>query len=245
MSHIPAPKYLAALLLFLTVVGVGTVWLLIRANGYQILTNPVRFVQTGVVSVTVHPVRDTRVTINGVVQPSAQFTFPDLLPGRYTVRLENEGFTSWESTLVLRRGEAKYLDSAVLFYTQPIKEPVPVRDQDRLSRLLANRAPTDAAISLSGGEIWANSKLVTRYSTPVTKAYWLIPEKQLVVEVDNSLRALEVDGSHDVTLLELPADEDAQFIPIAGGSKILVKIADTLSLYEVTASLSLVPLPSF
>jgi len=246
MTHLPSGRYMAFMGLFVLVLVLSGSWLLLRANGYTVLWEPFRLVKSGVISLRVHPSTDIAITINSVPQRAGQRDFPDLVPGRYTVRVEREEFSPWEKTVQIVGGDALRYEDVVLFYAEPAHRVVTESERSVFEKVLASRADFRSGLQIFDNEIWNEDELVTRYSATVTDALWLPGRTHVLALVDNELHVLEKDGGQDL-ILATPAGlaSDIQFAPISGGSELIVLADGQMEIYAITESKILLRLPTF
>ncbi len=243
-SRLPIWRILVAL--FFVGVGCAGIWTVIRANGYQILTSPVRVVKTGLISLRVHPDQEINIYLNGILQPPHKVDFTDLTPGRYTILITKPNFQNWEQTVNLTAGQAITNRDVTLYYTHPlitkVDDPTQIK---QYAALVDNPSRYKRQIEVIGNEVWADDQLVTRYSSQVTEAMWAPGETHVLILVNNQLHSVELTQNTDTILFSLPEAKNVRYAPIAGGQKILVGADDQLFIYTVTEPYSLIPLPSF
>lgn len=239
------PSSLLIVLLFLVAI-IGGGWVVLRANGYRLLTNPVRFVKTGLISLRVHPDSQLSIYLNGKIQPSHQEDFGDLSPGRYTIKITSPGFKNWEQTVTIAAGQAIIRHDITLFYTAPTKEKITdPQQQAEYQPLIQDVSRFQHQLEIIGDEVWAGDELVTRYSSPITEAIWYPDETHILILVKNQLHVVEFPHGNDTPLFDLGTAQNVTFVPLDGGQKILVQTDGQLFLYTVTDPYSLIPLPSF
>lgn len=90
------------------VIGIGTLITLYVANGYDINRNNGELIQNGIVFVDSKP-KGATVYLNDKAEQSRTDTRMVLPAGTYTVRLEAEGYRSWERTFSLEGGQIQRL----------------------------------------------------------------------------------------------------------------------------------------
>lgn len=221
-------------------------WILVRANGYQILLDPLRFVKTGVITVRVHPDNETTFTLNDVVIRGGRFDVADLTPGRYTLRLQRDQFVTWEETVELAAGQALRFEDIILFYENPETRLVTESEREIMDDVLNSRDDFRSGLQIIGGEVWNEDELVTRYSTAVTDALWLPGRTHILAKVGQALHVLEKSGEQDIVLVQIPeTTENVRFAPLSGGAQLVVDLDGVYWLYDITLPKTLLHLPSF
>ncbi|MBI4175073.1 carboxypeptidase regulatory-like domain-containing protein [Candidatus Berkelbacteria bacterium] len=238
--------YLFTIRFFIAFLALITIWVLLVANGYHILTAPFRIVKIGLISFTAHP-SDPQVFLNGKARTSGRHLIDNLPPGRYTLRLQKEGYYSWEITTDVHAGEAVVYDDIVLFYTEPRRLPIsdPL-EQERYQKLLENPDRFQAGLQVLDREIWAEEQFVTRYDQPIEQALWYPGKTHILVLVGKELHLIEATGVHDIVLQTFPtASNSIRFAPASGGQFIVIQSGDQLELLEITAPRPLIDLPTF
>lgn len=237
---------MAFMALFICVLALSGSWLLLRANGYTVLWAPFRLVKSGVISLRVHPSTELAITINNVLQRAGQRDFPDLVPGRYTVRVERQNFSAWEETVSIVGGDAQRYEDVILFYREPAHRPVTEAERSVFDKVLASRADFRSGLQILENEIWNEDALITRYSTTVADALWLPGRTHVLALVGNELHILEDDGGQDRILATLSGEvSQIQFAPISGGSELIILADGQMEIYEITEPKTLLRLPTF
>ncbi len=243
MRHLPPLPYLFGLVIFFVgvfSVGIGlTFW----ANGYRLLTRPIRIVKTGVISLETHPTQGVNIYLNRELQPSGQTDFTALAPGRYAIRVEQPDFWPWETSVELDAGQAIRLEDIVLFYTDPLIETVTNSDLlGSYQTVLRKPEHFEYGLQILETELWAYDHFVTRYSLPIRQAVWLPDETHLLVLIASDLHILDLDGQNDRVLYTFPLDaQTIRFAPLAGGQKVLIEIDGTYLVLTITQPYSLLP----
>ena len=93
-----------------------------------------------------------------------------------------------------------------------------------------------AGLQVFGNEVWANEKLVTRYSEPVKQALWLPDNVHILIQLADSLHVVERTGGHDIILLAFAVDTPiTRFAPLVGGEKLIIQSVGKLELLTITA----------
>lgn len=245
MSHHPARWYVLTIYVFFSLVILSSFWIIFRANGYRLMTSPIRIVKTSVISVDVHPKIGADIYINNNLQRVGLADFIDLAPGRYALRVEKGGYKSWETTVDLPAGQAVRFASLTLLYSEPKLLTLTPTEEQAAQSALDQIDRFQRGLQVFEGELWASDELVTRYSQPIKQAVWLPDEQHLLVLERTTLHYFDLESRQDTVLLTLPIANDVRFVPMAGGQKIALDLDGILSVYEITDPYSIVPLPSF
>lgn len=246
MRHVPSRPHIAFLVIFFSIVLLIGIWLVFRGNGYRVLTNPLRFVRTGVISLHVDPRHDVTVELNRQRMPTGQFDYKDLIPGRYSIVVNRSGFTPWGETVDVQGGRLIRFSNIQLFYEEPkATSIIELADIETVKALFKDIERVESGIQIFGGEVWANDQFVSRYGSPVRQAVWLPGKHHLIVVLDKSIHVIEVTGGHDLQLITFEnAPKTLRVIPFAGGQKLAVEADDTYTTYEITTSTPFLNFPT-
>jgi hypothetical protein len=100
--------------------------LILYARGYSLNTEERRVVRTGMILIDTNLPR-VLAALNG--QPAESEDDPVLLrgleEGQYSVRLEREGYTSWEATIPVAQEQVTRIEHVLMLFTEPERE-VPI-----------------------------------------------------------------------------------------------------------------------
>ena len=176
--------------------------LIFVANGYYFNLKTFKLQKTGMI-VLRGSNGGIAIIVNG---KKSQNSFPiklrRLIPGRYDIKIEKEGYQSWERVFQLEGGQAIVKNNINLFLTNPsIKEKS--KNADDILTLKNNYKERTKNITLKGSEIWVNNKLVTRYSQPILAAFLDPDEDHLYVQIGDLIRVIETEGTNDFVLIKL------------------------------------------
>lgn len=243
MRHLPNKPYLIGLICFLGIVLSVGVTLTFWANGYRLLTNPLRLVKTGVISLEVHPAQGIMVQLNQQSAATSSTVYADLTPGRYTITVTRDQFFPWTTTVDLAAGKAVRLEDIVLFYREPIQEEI--IETTRIAQfdaILRHPERFQYGLQILDNELWAFDHLVTRYSQPISSAYWLPDEAHVIASVAGDIHVMDLDGQNDRVILKVPpATQVVRLAPISGGQKLVLDIDGLYQIYTVTEPYSFLP----
>ncbi|OGZ61990.1 MAG: hypothetical protein A2932_00695 [Candidatus Spechtbacteria bacterium RIFCSPLOWO2_01_FULL_46_10] len=108
---------------FVLIFLIATPSVVLYTRGYRINFTERTIVQTGGISITPHP-SNASVLLDGEEKEKTSFLFRDavfrnILPRTYNVRVEKEGYTSWEKFLVVREGKVEQVKNLRLFPKEP------------------------------------------------------------------------------------------------------------------------------
>lgn len=244
-NHLPSRTYALVLAIFFLMMVIFAGWLLFKASGYQILQSPFRIVKTSLLDLTVHPDDQLTISLNGKAMPPNKHTLTNLSPGRYQIIIERPDYQPWETTTDLEPGEALSYPDIILFLKQPVAVVVENAEAKIYESVLSHPERFQAGLQVFGNEVWANEKLVTRYSEPVKQALWLPDNVHILIQLADSLHVVERTGGHDIILLAFAVDTPiTRFAPLVGGEKLIIQSVGKLELLTITAPFGRVSFPS-
>ena len=110
-------KKLLGIIAFLIIVSLITAGIIFYARGYRPDFKNGKIGPTGVVSIKSNP-SGAEVFIEGESKGTTNLDIPDLKPGKYLIKMEKDGFSSWEKEIEVKK-EAVNLIKAVLFPIAP------------------------------------------------------------------------------------------------------------------------------
>lgn len=207
---------LVFLIVFLLTIVIASVAVL-KVNGYVINWRNLRVERLAVLALRIDP-KDALIQVAGQVFTKSFFEDPiELLPGRYEVVVSKEGFHDWKHSINLEPGKAVFFEGVTLFLRQPQKlnqRPATPREQS-ISELNAN-------LRIHGNELYlrgsAETKdmLITRLSSKIIRAI-MLDKFHVVLQVNNEIRVMDLDGSNDILLLKLAQDQAVNLISLNGG----------------------------
>ncbi|MBU2595418.1 PEGA domain-containing protein [Patescibacteria group bacterium] len=114
-------KYLFKVIFYILAL-LAAIYLVLLASGYKLDLKRKIFVETGSIYLNSNP-KDVKIYLNGRLKSNrAPFKLSYLLPGNYQVRVEKEGFKSWEKNLSIKSGLVAYESEVILYYNQPKEE---------------------------------------------------------------------------------------------------------------------------
>ena len=114
-------KYLLKVFVYLGALLIA-IYLVILASGYKYDSRRNNFVETGNIYINSNP-KDVKIYIDGKLRSKkAPFKLGYLLPGNYQVKVEKDGYKSWEKNLEVKAGLVTYESEIILFYNNPKTE---------------------------------------------------------------------------------------------------------------------------
>ena len=114
-------KYLFKIIFYIFALLVA-IYLVLLASGYKLDLERKIIIETGSIYLNSNP-KDVKIYLNGKLKSvKAPFKLSYLLPGNYQIKIEKEGFKSWEKNLSVKSGMVVYESEVTLFYNQPQEE---------------------------------------------------------------------------------------------------------------------------
>ncbi len=161
--------------------------------GYRYNFGTGSIVQTGVLSLTSTP-KSARVSLDGKLLGSTTPTvFKNIFPGEHTIRLEKDGYTSWEKHLTVESRQTAFVENAVLFLNET---PTLIRETT-FTAVRVNPTRSKAVYTITQGqwaEIWVHDLIIGTESLvsrlPITtntqiQFQWLDNDTILSIEAMN------------------------------------------------------------
>src|SRR3990170_9018758 len=110
-------RKLSGLSLFLVTAFLLTVGVTLYARGYRPNIKEKTLEPTGIISIKSQP-SDAEVFIDGEKKGTTDLNIPPLSPGKYTVKITKEGFSSWSKEIKVKKERVNLLE-VVLFPLAP------------------------------------------------------------------------------------------------------------------------------
>jgi hypothetical protein len=182
------------------------VFILYEANGYRLDKTNWHLELTGLISLDGQPKQVDAITINGKnVATNLPYKTKKLLPGFYDIAASKNGYTTWNKTIYLNGGQAYEDKKMFLFLTKPVLE---VTTKNMTIESLTNDAKNQASIvTIKENEIWYDEELVTRFSDTPKSAILADDKLHVFFQLGSELRVIELDGSNNTKLFDLPDTE--------------------------------------
>lgn len=110
-------KYLLKIIFYFFAILVA-LYIVLLASGYKFDSIKKAFVQTGSIYINSNP-KDVKIYLNGKLKATkTPFKLSYLLPGNYEIKIEKEGFESWQKNLMVKPGLVTSESEVILFYSQ-------------------------------------------------------------------------------------------------------------------------------
>ncbi|MEK7143135.1 MAG: PEGA domain-containing protein [Patescibacteria group bacterium] len=125
----------------------------------------------------------------------------NLFPGDYEITISYQGYKPWQKSITVLPGKASAYQNIILFLETPenISEPLKINLED-----FKNEAQNNTQeIELLGAEIYLNKRLITRFSQNITAAFVFPDKYHLVVQIENEILIIDLDGSNIQSLFKL------------------------------------------
>lgn len=179
---------------FLVVASVTMVW----ANGWEYDTDQGRFQQTVIVA-SEPTIKNASIYLNGkLVASESPWQRRGLSPGRYILRLEKQGYNSWQEIFDLQAGQTGYIhDSVDLVAAKPLIT-------EHGGEFSPSAELFDAGLALEDDELLDNGKLVSRFTTPPLSAHRFLGG--YLYQAGRELRLLFTVADQDYLLYSAPSD---------------------------------------
>ncbi|AKM82770.1 TPA: PEGA domain-containing protein [Candidatus Berkelbacteria bacterium] len=180
--------------------------LVLVANGYHLNYKNFKVEKTGMIVIygSTEPVK---VTINGkektVTLPAK---FPQLFPGSYSVKIEKEGFFSYQKSFQLNGGQAVMVNDINLI-KQNIKPKEIVSDIKTINKIKSDNIVDTTQFAIIKNELWQNDKLITRFSQEIISAVYDSSASQFLVQLSDGIHVIFPDGSNDNLIIKFDSIE--------------------------------------
>jgi len=187
------------------------------AAGYQFDWKTRRLTQTSLIFLSGRP-RDAQVSINGQwVANRLPLRLSSVVPGTYDVVVEKEGYIPWRKTFSLDAGAARAETDIRLFLTRV--EVSDVTDPELIQTVTENTSPSPL---ISDHELRVGSRLVTRVSGELKSAAASPDRSHIFFQVGRDVRVVEADGTNELLLFTLSAEESSNLLVLADGTELVL-----------------------
>lgn len=235
MSKVKKIQFLGFVTSVLTVVVGLAITLLVlgTANGYRIDFTNFKIDKVGAIVINAVPNGSTAKVGRSEHNLTSFSNMISLLPGRYDISINKDGYKEWKNFVRLESGQAIVFDKVYLF----LKEPKLVLER---AATLAEQVVLDAnpIVLISGGEIRIKlagsvaDLLVTRLSEPVSSAE-LLDDNHIVFQVNSQIRIIEKAGTNDTLILDLEEASPVKLISRQNGAVLGVVKNGVLKEYKI------------
>lgn len=208
-------------ILFILIAG----FLIVKALGYQVDPRFFKLTKTGLILIKTNP-RQVKVFVDGQFKgEKTPLRLTNILPGWYDIKIEKEGYQSWQKRVEVRPEEAVGLDNIVLFLEKPKIEPITELDKGLLKKLI-NLLPNPELQIQNQNEIWLEEKLVARFSQPVEQVLFYPDKEHIAFVLEGSLQIIDQDGTNFKKLF--PISPSSPFIFLEEGEVVVYQENDKL-----------------
>lgn len=201
---------------------------LLYAQGYKYNFADQKFSRTGAIAIKSNV--DAQVNLNGGSTKKTSFfgnsaSVDGLLPGTYTVRVEQAGYYLWQKKAAVQEGLVTDFPKVMLISNKDEDQ------QDLQTEITSLLYPKIASVSASSKsedgkktlqwtthEIWVmwqgdsnyqpfhkqdDKELITRFASPIKKAGWFRDSDHFVVEAGSRYYVLEIDTRGGVNIVKI------------------------------------------
>lgn len=184
--------------------------LIAYANGYHVNIKNFHLQRTGMIVVD-GQLKTVKIYVNTQEYvTSLPVRFSRLAPGRYDVKVTSSNYQDWEKVVNLSGGEAVNLSNVVLFLQVPQVSKSPA-DQSIENRANSNYINQTAGITVNTNELRYQDKLITRFSQTILGAIYDSNSDHFYLQLNDELRAIDIDGSNNRLLIKLSSAEPVKF----------------------------------
>jgi len=208
---------------FLIVASATLVW----ANGLRYDTTKGSFTRTVIVA-SEAKIKNVNCYLNNqLIANRSPWQKRGLEPGRYTVRLEKDGFWPWEQVFDLSPGQAGYIESSVeLIALNPLKEKY---ESDFTRTLSAN---LDPGLAFVDNELLDRGQLVTRFSFTPSRVYRY--GQGYLYQHNQELRIFFPAGSQDFPVYKATSSEILPLKLLEDTWQVILQEGDQIYLVSLT-----------
>lgn len=190
---------MATFVVFICVSAYTLIW----ANGLRY--NPVTktFQQTSVVSVEAQLPNATVVLNGDVIGHKAPLNKRNLLPGRYSLSIDQPGYQSISEVFQLEPGQVKIIDKTVVLLANN-----PQTIKNATNQTYYDREAYDVGITVVNGAVFDNGTLVTRLSS--NPIIFRRINNSYIYQLNNQLRIYLPEGNRDNLVYTLSSADPAR-----------------------------------
>lgn len=200
--------------------------LVMTAMGFRYNPHTQRYQKTGMIIAT-NPPRESVLVLDGrklALKPSTRI--PNLLPGTYRLRVTKSGYLPWEKTVTVEPSFVVNLGTITLFRQHPIK----ITNNQHYLELLPYHVP-DNQVRVIDNEIWLGTRLVSRFSEPISNALLWTDRNYIIYLKGAEIRAIGINGEHDQLLYTRQSTEATPFALIDG--RIVVQDGAAITVLQI------------
>ncbi len=193
--------------------------IVLKANGYQLNVKTGKFIKTGMIVLDADP--QGTIKLDGKVLRKQGYPnrIGNLIPGSYDIEVGTPNYQTWEKTIAVSFGQASVYDHIKLFRQSALDTNAP--SDLTLLELTTESKNYQGNLQVIGSEVFLNDTLVTRFSQNVSTAVLFPDDYHLVFQIANEIRVIDLDGSNNKLLFELPNDLPTQISFRQGGNLVI------------------------
>lgn len=189
-----------------------SLYLIFYSQGLKINLKTFKIYKTGLLLIEADSLPD-KVTINGENYTGKKQFFVNLLPGSYSVTVSKSGFVTWNKEVVIKRDLISSNQKVILFKENPeiltLTETSKIDLINAPNSILAENATDNMAFN--DYEIWIGTKLVTRFSTPITNVKWHTDLEHILFQLGDEIRIIDSNGFNNTLLVKLSNNQSTKF----------------------------------
>lgn len=184
-------------------------FLVTQATGYRFNPHQNKYQKTGLIIVSSAPA-DSFLELDGKSYPlSATTRIPNIIPGVYRLSIVKENYQSWHKTVTIGPGLVVHIKHVSLYLAKPIELPNPAQ----YASLIPFYSVRDSRLRLEDGEIWFDSKLVSRFDEAPSDAL-VLPNEHIAYLHGDEIRVVENNGENDQLLYKRQTADATTFVLI-------------------------------
>lgn len=180
-----------------------SVLIILKANGYQLNWRYWKITKTGMIILDGDP-QDVKVKINQKYLEGFPLRLSNLTPGSYEVTVTKAGYQSWQKNFNVGEGRAVIIENIVLFLQEPRDATKPDLSPQQVANEFQNFTNQ---IEIKGDELHWQNNLVTRFGSQVLSAVIYPDNSHFIVQLNNEIRVIDLDGSNNLLLFKLTSSE--------------------------------------
>lgn len=186
--------------------------LVIYSMGYKINLSARKIIKTGMIVISAD-VKPDRILLNNKEMPLKKDNAFTLEPGHYSLEIFKDGYHDWSANSIVEEELVNYFNNIILFKkNSPL---VKLEDQSKIDKFstpsndLVENAPK--GLSFNDYEIWLDDILLTRFSEKIGSVSWMPGYHHICYQKADALWAIEITGTNNTTLVNLPSSETARY----------------------------------
>lgn len=187
-----------------------TIFVQLKANGWEFNFKTFQIIKTGMISLDGRP-DSAKVSVNGkIMSQTLPAKIRNLSPGFYDVKITSQNYQTWEQSIKVEVGKACLFSSIILFLQTPRDATVP--SNMNLTNFEQDYTNQAQKIDINGSEIYFQEQLISRFSQNVSSAILYPDNKHIIFQQNDEIRAIDIDGSNNKLLFKLTSPEKTKFI---------------------------------